>query len=96
MTKDKLIRLYSFIEDTPQNRALMTEALSEFKLDEVPSSCLSFQTNFIDIFRLIYPKIYIEDLLQPSSRAVEELITNYLKIDFSDKRVEIEGVRIEL
>lgn len=96
MTKDKLIRLYSCIEDTASNRAFMTEALSEFRLDEVPSPCLSFSSSFIDIYRLINPKVYIEDLLHPEVRVIDEFIRMYLKQSFADQRIIVEGVKIEL
>ena len=63
MTKDKLFRLYKNVEDSEENRILMTKALSEFKLNEVPSSCLCFDENITNIFRAIYSDVYVEDLM---------------------------------
>lgn len=37
----------------------MTKALKEFKLEEVPTICLSFNKNLIGIFRAIYHEVYI-------------------------------------
>ena len=37
----------------------MTKALKEFKLEEVPTICLSLNRNVIGIFRAIYHDVYI-------------------------------------
>ena len=74
----------------------MTEALSEFKLHEVPSACLAFDDTFIDVFRLIHPEVYVEDLLEPSGRVIEDILNHYFKKNLTGKVILLEGMKIQI
>ena len=48
--KDKITRLYRTLENSRENQKDMAKALAEFRLEEVPTSCLPFSESFISIF----------------------------------------------
>ena len=67
----------------------MTKALCEFKLSEVPSSCLCFDDSVLSIFRMIYPDVYIEDILEPNFVLIDTFLNKYFEKSFNKKFVNV-------
>ena len=63
LTRDRLYRLYCLLPENEENKRLMGKALSDFRLEEVPSLCLPISKEFICIFEKLYPSVYVENLL---------------------------------
>ena len=74
----------------------MTVALSEFKLNEVPEICLSIDLSVAEIFRVIHPEVYIEDILEPSVVTLETLMAKYFAQSFKRKIIVVDKVKIKL
>lgn len=74
----------------------MTKALCEFKLSEVPSSCLCFDDSVLSIFRMIYPDVYIEDILEPNFVLIDTFLNKYFEKSFNKKFVNVQNIKISL
>jgi hypothetical protein len=73
-TRDILVRLYMSLPDNEDNRKWMSRALSEFKLSEVPEICLNVGKDILQVFKHLYPSVFIEDLLKPSIPLYQKLL----------------------
>ena len=89
LTRDRLLRLYRHVNDNEENRRLMAKALSEFRLEEVPYECLPIKVDILKVFQKIYPSVYVEDLLEPNIRLLEELIESYFSKEFTNQTLQI-------